>query len=125
MGLEECFNEFINLPLEEKEKQGPTLARKFFKTLEEFRYTVRNLIKDTDSYETLYKIVNECGRLAVYAGQNVHWALNYMLIRKAKLGEPKNPTEMSYRTLIEMQFSWVQKEHTPYNPNPMQAYTRH
>jgi len=108
MNLEERFNRFIYLPIEEKLKQGPALAREFFKTPEEFRYAVRELIRKTNSYEILYKIVSNCGMLAVYAHQNVHWVVNYMKIRKDELKPPKtsDKDEGIFNNIIEIQFEW-------------------
>lgn len=124
MSLEERFIEFVYLSLEEKEKQGPTLAREFFKIPEEFRYAIRGLIKKTNSHEILYKIVSYCGMLAVYAGQNVHWVINYMKIRKAELKQPKasDKDEGIFNNIMEIQFEWPKNTRELYSPNPPRAY---
>jgi hypothetical protein len=118
--LETRLQNFFSEPSEDKAK---SLVPVVLKNQKSFENIITRMISKAN-YESLYKIADGCGKIANCAHKTIG-VLDYVHKRMKILGEPKNPTERSYLALIETQFSWVRKEHTPYSPSPMQAYARH
>ena len=118
--LETRLQNFFSEPLEDKAK---SLVPIVLGNKKNFENIITKMISKAN-YEGLYKIADGCGKIANCAHKTIG-VLDYVRKRMKILGEPKDPTEKTYQSLIETQFAWVQQELTPYVPSPTQAYARH